>query len=132
MENPLEPLPPPVTPAPTFSRNVVAYYPPPAYPPPGYGMGKTNDSRAMTSVALGILGILFGLPIGVPGMVFGPIAYFFGKGAKARIDASSGALGGRSLATSGTVLGVVATAIGAVVTLIWLVLVLVAISTPTS
>jgi hypothetical protein len=53
-----------------------------------------------------------------------------GKSSNRRIDASAGALGGRSLAMSAWVLGIVATGVGAIVTLIWLVLFLVAISTP--
>ncbi len=78
-----------------------------------------------------IFGLILGLPLGVPGLVCGPIAYFMGKTANRRIDASGGTLGGRSLAMTAWILGIVATAAGAVITLIWLVLFLVAISTPT-
>lgn len=78
-----------------------------------------------------IFGLILGLPLGVPGLVCGPIAYFMGKSANRRIDASGGTLGGRSLAMTAWILGIVATAAGAVITLIWLVLFLVAISTPT-
>ena len=80
---------------------------------------------------IAIFGLILGLPLGIPGLVCGPIAYFMGKSALNRIAASAGALGGRNIATTAWILGIVATAAGAVITLIWLVLFLVAISTPT-
>ena len=70
------------------------------------------------------------LPMGIPGMVLGTLAYFLGKSAVSRIDSSQGALGGRSVAVAGWVLGVVAMAIGSVVTLVWIVVALVATSQP--
>jgi hypothetical protein len=79
-----------------------------------------------------ILGLVLGLPLGVPGLVCGPIAYFMGKSSVARIEASAGALGGRSFAMTAWILGVVATAVGAVVSLVWLVFILVSVSGPTS
>ncbi|OLC16666.1 MAG: hypothetical protein AUH32_00795 [Actinobacteria bacterium 13_1_40CM_66_12] len=85
----------------------------------------------MVALVVAIFGLILGLPLGVPGLVCGPIAYFMGKSANRRIDASGGTLGGRSLAMTAWILGIVATAAGAVITLIWLVLFLVAISTPT-
>ncbi len=85
----------------------------------------------MVALVVAIFGLILGLPLGVPGLVCGPIAYFMGKSANRLIDASGGALGGRSLAMTAWILGIVATAAGAVITLIWLVLFLVAISTPT-
>jgi hypothetical protein len=78
-----------------------------------------------------IFGLLLGLPLGLPGLILGPVAYFLGKSAVARIDESQGAVGGRSMAVASWVLGVVATAIGAIATLGWLVVILLAISTPT-
>ena len=84
----------------------------------------------MVALVVAIFGLILGLPLGVPGLVCGPIAYFMGKTANRRIDASGGTLGGRSLAMTAWILGIVATAAGAVITLIWLVLFLVAISTP--
>jgi len=110
---------------------VVPYHPPPSYPPPVYGKAQTIDSRAVVALVLAIVGLVLGLPLGIPGLICGPIAYFTGKSANRRIDASAGALGGRSLAMSAWVLGIVATAGGAIITLIWLVLLLVTISTPT-
>ena len=80
---------------------------------------------------VGILGIIFGLPTGIAGLVLGPVAYFLGKSAISRIDESQGKLGGRSTATAGWVMGAVATAVGAVVTLVWFILFLVILSAPT-
>ena len=111
---------------------VAPYHPPPAFPPPRAGRAAPTDGRAVTSLAASILGILLGLPFGLPGLVLGPFAYFIGRSAVTRIDGAQGAAGGRSMAVAGWVLGVVATAIGAVVSLAWLVLILVAISTPTT
>ena len=108
----------------------IAYHPPPTYPPPGMGRAAPTDGRAITSLAASILGILTGVPFGVPGLVLGPLGYFLGRSAMARIDGAPGTIGGRSLAVAGWVFGVVATAIGAVVSLAWLVLLLEVISTP--
>ncbi|HUZ85913.1 MAG TPA: hypothetical protein VNF26_03065 [Candidatus Baltobacterales bacterium] len=82
----------------------------------------------MAALLFAIMGLLLGLPLGIPGLVLGPIAYFLGKAAVRRIETSDGALGGRGAAIAGWVMGVVATAIGAAVTLVWLVVVLVAVS----
>ncbi len=111
---------------------VAPYYPPPSYPPPAYGGTQALDTRAVVVLVLAILGLVLGLPLGVPGLVCGPIAYFMGKSAVRRIEASAGALGGRNFAVTAWILGIVATAAGAVVTLIWLVLLLFAISAPSS
>jgi hypothetical protein len=83
-------------------------------------------------MAASILGLLLGLPFGVPGLALGPLGYFMGRSAVARIDASPGTAGGRGIAVAGSVLGVVATAIGAVVSLAWLILLLMVISAPQS
>lgn len=121
--------PPPITSAPP---TVAPYHAPPPYPPPGLGRAAPTDGRAITSLAASILGILLGLPFGLPGLVLGPLGYFMGRAAVARIDSAPGTAGGRSLAVTGWVLGVVATAIGAVVSLAWLVLLLLVMSTPTT
>jgi hypothetical protein len=81
-------------------------------------------------VTASVLGILLGLPFGLPGLALGTYGYFRGRSAVSRIDGASGGSGGRSLAVTGWVLGIVATAIGAVVSLAWLVLILVSLSTP--
>ncbi len=108
----------------------MAYHPPPTYPPPGMGRAAPTDGRAITSLAASILGILLGIPFGLPGLVLGPLGYFLGRSALERIDGAPGAVRGRSLAVAGWVFGVVATAVGAVVSVAWLVLLLVVISTP--
>ena len=109
---------------------VAPYHPPPSYPPPAYRSTQALDSRAVIALVLAILGLVLGLPLGLPGMVLGAVAYFMGRSAARRIQASVGALGGRSVAIFAWVLGIVATAAGAVVSLIWLVVFLVLVSTP--
>jgi hypothetical protein len=112
------------------SPAVAPYHPPPAYPPPSLGRAAPVDGRAITSLAVAIIAIAFGLPFGLPGLTLGPVAYFTGKAAIARIDSSQGTIGGRGLAATGWVLGAVATAIGALVSLAWLVVLLVSVSGP--
>ena len=103
---------------------VAPYHPPPNYPPPVGSRPAVTDGRAAASLVWGILGLIFGLPLGVPGMIAGPIAYFLGKGSLVRIAESNGSLTGRSSANAGRILGIVAMAVGAIVTLIWLVVIL--------
>jgi hypothetical protein len=102
---------------------VAPYQPPPGYPPRA-AQAMTTDGRAAASLAFAILGLLFDLPLGLPGLIAGPIAYFLGKGAKERIAASNGAVGGAGPANAGRILGIVATAVGAAVTLVWFVIIL--------
>lgn len=131
MESPAEQVAPVMPPPPSHHPIQGApYHPPPAYPPPGYRRTGPTDGLGLTSLALGILGTVLALPMGLPGLVLGPLAYFFGKGAVTRIDASGGAIGGRGVARAGWIIGVVATAIGALVTLAWFVLLLVVVSAP--
>jgi hypothetical protein len=112
------------------AHGVAPWYPPPDYPPPRQlGAGRT-DTRAIASLLIAVAGVVLGIPLGIPGMVLGTLAYFLGKSSVRRIDASEGALGGRSQAVSAWVLGIVAMIIGSVVTLIWLVVFLFAISQP--
>jgi hypothetical protein len=99
-------------------------YPPSAYPPPGYGYAPPEHPRAMTSLVLGIVGLVIC-------QVLSPFAWVIGKKAVNEIDASQGRLGGRGSAQAGYILGIVGTVLlclGAVVFVIWLVL-LVAIGT---
>jgi hypothetical protein len=77
-----------------------------------------------------IAGMVLGLPLGIPGMVLGTLAYFLGRSAVTRIDSSQGARGGRSVAVFAWVLGIVAMAVGSVVTLVWLVVALIVVSQP--
>ena len=93
--------------------------------------GRT-ESRAIISLVLALTGFLFGLPLGLPGLILGPIAYFLGQSAVSRIDSSQGEPGGRSTAVAGWVMGVVATAVGAFVTLIWFIVWMIANSSPSS
>jgi hypothetical protein len=106
------------------------YHPPPSYPPPRPVAAQKLDNRALIALALAVAGLVLGLPLGVPGLICGPVAYFLGKSAIGRIDASAGALGGRGIATGAWIFGIVATVVGAVVTLIWLVLLLIQIAGP--
>jgi hypothetical protein len=108
----------------------VTWYPPPTYPPPHVKASGTTEGRATASLIAAVAGILLGLPMGIPGMVLGTLAYFLGRSAVGRIDSSQGALGGRSVGVAGWVLGVVSMAIGSAVTLVWIVVVLVATSQP--
>jgi hypothetical protein len=110
---------------------IAPYHPPPAYPPPQYGSSQGIDNRAVIALALAIIGLVLGVVLGVPGLICGPIAYFMGRSAAGRIEASGGALGGRNLALFGWIFGIVATAVGAVVSLIWLVIYLYSVSGPT-
>jgi hypothetical protein len=106
------------------------WYPPPTFPPPHVKSAGSTEGRAIASLIAAVAGILLGLPMGIPGMVLGTVAYFLGRSAAGRIDGSQGALGGRSVAVAGWVLGVVAMAIGSAVTLVWIVVALVATSQP--
>ena len=109
-------------PAATGLPAIAPYYPPPAYPPPPTDAG--TDAKAVASLGFAILGLIFALPLGLPGLIAGPIAYFLGRGARARIAESGGALGGAGAANAGRILGVVTTVVGALVTLLWLVVIL--------
>ena len=115
---------------PSATRAAGPWYPPPSYPPPRVKPTGSTDGRAIASLIVAIAGIVLGLPMGIPGMVLGTLAYFLGKSSVSRVDTSQGALGGRSVAVSGWVLGVVAMAIGSAVTLVWVVVVLVATAQP--
>lgn len=98
------------------------YYPPPAYPPPAQS-GSRTEPRAAASLIFALLGLIFGIPLGLPGMIAGAIAYFVAKDARARIAESGGTLGGAGAANAGRILGIVTFAVGAVVTLLWLIII---------
>jgi hypothetical protein len=110
-------------PMPSPPPAVAPYYPPPTYAPQNAAPSAT-DAKAVASLVFAILGLIFALPLGLPGMIAGPIAYFLGKGARQRIAEYGGTLGGVGSANAGRILGIVATAVGAVVTLLWLVVIL--------
>lgn len=102
---------------------VAPYHPPPNYPPPLGSRPLVTDGRAVASLVWAILGLIFALPLGLPGMIAGPIAYFLAKGARERIGESNGALTGLGAAKAGSIIGIIATAVGAVVTLVWLIVI---------
>jgi hypothetical protein len=99
------------------------YHAPPSYPPPVGTTPAVTDGRAVASLLWAILGVIFGLPLGLPALIGGPVAYFLGGSAKQRIAESNGALTGASTANAGRILGVITTAVGCVVTLIWLIVI---------
>ena len=98
------------------------YYPPPTYPPPAQ-VGAHTEPRAAASLVFAILGLIFGIPLGLPGMIAGAIAYFVANDARTRIAESSGALAGIGAANAGRILGIVTFAVGALVTLLWLIII---------
>jgi hypothetical protein len=108
------------------------YHPPPDYPPPIGSRPVVTDGRAAASLVWAILGLVFALPLGLPGMIAGPIAYFLGGGARERIAESNGALTGLGAAKAGRIIGIVAFAVGAVVTLVWLLLIFSALNDTTT
>ena len=87
-----------------------------------------SDARGLVALLAAIGGIVLGLPLGIPGLALGPLAYFLGRSAVSRIDASHGAVGGRGMASAAWVMGVMATAIGAITSLAWFIYILVTIS----
>lgn len=116
--------PEPVTSPPAPGATAPApYYPPPTYPPPASQASGGTDAKAVASVVFAILGLIFALPLGLPGMIAGPIAYFLGSGARTRIMESGGTIGGMGLANTGRILGVVTTVVGAVITFLWLIVI---------
>ena len=107
-------------PAVSQSPAVAPYHPAPTYPPPAAQTGQVTDGHAAASVVFAVLGLVFAIPMGLPGMIAGPIAYFLGKSAKTRIAESNGALGGAGAANLGRILGIVTFTVGCVVTFLWL------------
>jgi hypothetical protein len=93
-----------------------------------HGATQRTDNPAVIALALAIAGLVLGLPLGVPGLICGPLAYFMGRSAISRIDASGGALGGRGIATAAWIFGIAATVVGALISLVLLVLLLIQIS----
>src|SRR4029077_9543065 len=87
IERPLAPLPLPPSAPPTTAP----YQPPPHYPPPAIRNTGPSDGRAIISVTASVLGILLGLPFGLPGLALGTYGYFMGRSAISRIDGAAGA-----------------------------------------
>lgn len=115
--------PPPASMQHQAAPQIAPYVPPPNYPPPAGARPAVTDGKAAASLVFAILGLIFAIPLGLPGMIAGPIAYFLGKGARERIAASNGSLTGAGAANAGRILGAITTAIGAIVTLVWLVII---------
>ena len=110
-------------PAVSHSPAVAPYHPPPNYAPPAAQRAQVTDGHAAASVVFAVLGLVFAIPMGLPGMIAGPVAYFLGKSARTRIAESNGALGGDGAARVGRILGIVTFTIGCVVTFLWLLVV---------
>lgn len=93
-----------------------AYYPPPGQgtPPPGYPYGypqyvqAPKHESATTALVLGLVGTAGAVACYLPVFV-APFAWFTGAKALREIDASRGALSGRSEAKAGMILGIVGT-----------------------
>ena len=102
---------------------VAPYHPPPSYPPPAAATGRTTDGHAAASLVFAILGLVFSIPLGLPGMIGGTVAYFLAGSARTRIAESNGQLGGEGAARAGRILGIVAFALGCLITLGWLILI---------
>ncbi|MFL6061126.1 MAG: DUF4190 domain-containing protein [Marmoricola sp.] len=99
--------PPPPPPAPPYGQPAYqqpqygqpGYYAPPPAPTPG---------KATAALVMGIVGMLC-CPL-----VFSVPAWIVGHGAVKEIDASNGALGGRSTANAGYITGIIGTVLGVV------------------
>jgi len=111
------------SPPPASAHAVAPYHPPPSYPPPASQSPQVTDGRAAASMIFSILGLLFGIPLGLPGMIGGTVGYFLGKSARTRIAESNGTLGGQSAASVGRIVGIIAFSVGSLVTLLWLIVI---------
>ena len=75
-------------------------------------IAKPNNSLAMVSIGLGVLGLAGCFCFGVFGSIFGVLAAIVGYIARKQIVTSQGTQEGMQLATIGMVLGVVETTLG--------------------
>lgn len=103
--------------------------PPPQQPLPGYGYGypayvppPPSHPKATTAMVLGIIAVAGGLACYLP-LFVAPFAWVTGARAVREIDASGGALGGRSEANTGKILGIVGSVFLALALLVVIVLV---------
>lgn len=94
-------------------------YPPQPPPAPQYGapQPRPQHPQAVLALVLGIVSLVF------CGLI-GPFAWSIGGKAVREIDASGGALDGRSLAQAGKICGIIATALLGVALLVLIVFVL--------
>lgn len=111
------------SPPPPATHAVAPYHPPPTYPPPASQTPQVTDGRAAAAMIYSILGLLFSIPLGLPGMIGGTAGYFLGKSARTRIAESNGTLGGQSAANIGRIVGIIAFSVGSLVTLVWLIVI---------
>jgi hypothetical protein len=94
----------------------------PQYGAPQYGGAvPTDHPKATTVLVLGILGL-------VVCSVLAPVAWVMGNGVVREIDASNGAIGGRSNANIGRILGIVGTALLALAAVFILIAIIIAIA----
>jgi hypothetical protein len=84
---------------------------------------RVTDGHAASSLVFAVLGLIFAIPLGLPGIIAGPVAYFLGRSAKTRIAESNGSLGGDGAANTGRILGIVTTIVGCIVTFLWLIVI---------
>ena len=102
-----------------------AYQPPPpgAYgAPPPYGAWAPQDHpRAMTSLILGIIGLIVC-------QLVSPFAWVMGKRAIDEIDANPQMYGGRSTAVAGWVLGIIGTVILGLALVILVIVIIIAVA----
>jgi hypothetical protein len=112
---------------------VAPYHPPPAYAPPSAAAAQPRtDGRAASALVWAILGLIFAIPLGLPGMIAGPIAYFLARSSRERIAESNGALTGSGTANAARIIGVITTIVGCLVTLAWFIVILNALNDVTS
>lgn len=102
---------------------IAPYHPPPTYPPPASAAGRTTDGHAVASLVFAVLGLVFSIPLGLPGMIGGTVAYFLAQSARTRIAESNGQLGGEGSARAGRIVGIIAFAVGCLFTLGWLIVI---------
>jgi hypothetical protein len=105
--------------------------PQPGYTPqPGYGapMAKPDAQGAMVSMILGIIALIL-TPVGcccgfveVVPIVLGIVAVVMGIGARNRVNASGGTLGGGGKAQAGIITGIIAVILGVVFGVLYAVL----------
>lgn len=78
-------------------------------PPPGFAHTAPDHPQALTSMLVGILGLVLGLSTCGLGLVASPFAWVMGSKALRQIRESQGRYGGESMARAGHVTGIVGT-----------------------
>jgi hypothetical protein len=80
-----------------------------------YPTARPTDSQAILALVLGVLSPIGALFYGLPGVVLGALAIFFGLRSRRRIKKAGGALAGGGMALAGWIVG----AVGLVTGLLW-------------